>query len=112
VITNAKSENQSKPAQKGVAKSSTTKKLKEPTEIDEDGSILVTGKNAARRLNNKYNHNRKQEVNQQHNMMSYQAMKMTKMKRVKVMKITKMKRVRVKKKKITKRKCQEHKDPD
>jgi hypothetical protein len=38
----------SKPAQKGMAKKSTTKKPKEPAEIDEDGFILVTGKNAAR----------------------------------------------------------------
>jgi hypothetical protein len=37
------------PVQKGVAKNSTTKKPKEPVEIDEDGFILVTGKNAARR---------------------------------------------------------------
>jgi hypothetical protein len=39
----------SKPAQKGMTKKSTTKKPKEPAEIDEDGIILVTGKNAARR---------------------------------------------------------------
>jgi hypothetical protein len=38
-----------KPAQKGVAKKSTTKNPKEPAEIDEDGFILVTGKNATRR---------------------------------------------------------------
>jgi hypothetical protein len=38
-----------KPAQKGMAKKSATKKLKEPAEIDEDGFIIVTGKNAVRR---------------------------------------------------------------
>jgi hypothetical protein len=38
-----------KPVQKGVTKKSTTKKPKEPAEIDEDGFILVTGNNAARR---------------------------------------------------------------
>jgi hypothetical protein len=38
-----------KPAQKGMAKKSTTKKPEEPAEIDEDGFILVAGKNAARR---------------------------------------------------------------
>jgi hypothetical protein len=73
--------------------------------------------------NNKYNHNRQQEVHQQHNMMSYQAMKMTrikrvkemkmtKMKRVKAMKMTKMKRFRAKKKTLTRRKRQEHDNPD
>jgi hypothetical protein len=39
----------SKPAQKGLAKKSTTKKPKEPAEIDGDGFILVTVKNAVRR---------------------------------------------------------------
>ena len=39
----------SKPAQKGRAKKLTTRKSQEPAEIDEDGFILVTGKNAARR---------------------------------------------------------------
>ena len=38
----------SKPAQKGRAKKLTTRKSQEPAEIDEDGFILVTGKNAAR----------------------------------------------------------------
>jgi hypothetical protein len=32
-----------------VAKNSTSKKPQEPAEIDDDGFILVTGKNAARR---------------------------------------------------------------
>jgi hypothetical protein len=39
----------SKPAQKGRAKKSTTKKPKELEEIDEEVFILVTGNNAARR---------------------------------------------------------------
>jgi hypothetical protein len=38
-----------KPAQKVMVKKSTTRKPKEPAEIDEDGFTLVTGKNAARR---------------------------------------------------------------
>jgi hypothetical protein len=39
----------SKPIQKTIAKKTTPKKSKEPIEIDEDGFILVTEKNAARR---------------------------------------------------------------
>jgi hypothetical protein len=35
---------------------------------------------------NRYNHSKQQEVNQPHNMKSYQAMKMTRRKRVKEMK--------------------------
>jgi hypothetical protein len=39
----------SKPAQKGTTEKAITRKPREPAEIDEDGFILVTGKNAARR---------------------------------------------------------------
>jgi hypothetical protein len=84
----------SKCTQKGVEKKSTTKKPKEKAEIDEDGLILVTGNHAARSHNNKYNHNRQQEVNQLHNMMSYQAMKMMRRKRIEVMKMTKKEKVK------------------
>jgi hypothetical protein len=59
--------------------------------------------------NNKYNRNRQQEVNQLHNMMSYQGMKMTRRKRVKVMK---MKKVRAKKKTMTRKKRQKQNNPD
>jgi hypothetical protein len=39
----------SKPAQKGIAKKPVPKKPQDPAEIDDDGFVLVTGKNAARR---------------------------------------------------------------
>jgi hypothetical protein len=49
ITNNQRQVRKPKPAQKGMAKKSTTTKPKEPAEIDEDGFILVTGKNAATR---------------------------------------------------------------
>jgi Ribosomal RNA-processing protein 7 (RRP7) C-terminal domain len=92
-----------------MVKKSTTKKSKEPAEIDEDGFIIVTRKKQPEDHNNRYNHSRQQEVNQLCNMESYQAMKMTRRKRLKVMK---MKKVRAKKKTITRRKHQKQNNPD
>jgi hypothetical protein len=97
----------SKPAQKGMAKKSITRKTKEPAEIDEDGFILVQERMQLEDYNNRYNHSRQQEVNQLHNMKSYQTMKMMRKKRVKV-----MKKVRAKKKTISRRKRQKQNNTD